>query len=150
MTTLSTTVVSTDTTVNELDFSLNSFNQQKVYTGALAYAHKIKNLLFMRPGDLPSMPDAGINIQSYRFKSMDLLLSGTLKENISNQITKYVTNISTDQIVITATKYENDYFLVIEIALYETVKIIYAVQQNKGELINFNFKIYDNEPVEIW
>lgn len=140
----------TTTTTNELDFTLNSFNQQKVYTGALAYAHKIKNLLFMRPGDLPSMPEAGIDIQAYKFQAMDKLLSGTLKETISNQITKYITSIPVEQINITATKYDGDYFLVIGIVLYEQSKVIYAIQQKKGELVNFNFKIYDNEPVDIW
>ena len=31
--------------VNEMDFCLDAFNNQKVYVGAMAYAHKIKNLL---------------------------------------------------------------------------------------------------------
>ena len=56
-----------NSTVNEMDFKLDNFENQKIYTGALAIAHKIKNLFFLRPGDMPSLPKAGINIQSYRW-----------------------------------------------------------------------------------
>lgn len=129
----------------ELDFSLDNFNEQKVYTGALALAHHIKNLLFMRPGDYPTIPEMGINIQSYRFKALDLLLSGSLKEHISRQISAYITNISVDNIQIDTSLWKGDYYLIITIVLVETeTKVIYAVQQTKGEIINFNFKLYDN------
>lgn len=137
--------------INEMDFTLDNFNEQKIYTGALAYAHKIKNLLFMRPGDFPSMPDAGINIQSYRYKGLDNLVSGELKEKISDQITKYITSIPNENIDVSVIRLNNDFFLVLKIILVETDKqIVYAIQQSKGELVNFNFKIYDNEKVEIW
>ena len=87
-------------TVNEMDFNLDAFNNQKVYVGALAYAHRIKNLLFMRPGDIPSIPEAGLNIQSIRFQDMDVLATGELKEKISTQISLYVYDITTDNIDI--------------------------------------------------
>ena len=45
----------------------------------------------MKPGDLPSLPEAGINIQGYRFKALDSLVSGVLKEKLSDQITAYIT-----------------------------------------------------------
>ena len=86
--------------VNEMDFKLNSFNEQAIYTGTLAIAHRIKNLLFMKPGDLPSLPDAGINIQGYRFKALDDLVSGVLKEKLSDQITAYITPMPVENIDI--------------------------------------------------
>ncbi len=137
--------------INEMDFRLDNFNEQKIYTGALAYAHKIKNLLFMRPGDFPSIPEAGINIQSYRYHSLDALVSGELKEKISDQITTYITSIPVENIDINVLTSNGSYFLVLKITLTQTdSQIIFAVQQNKGKLVNFNFKIYDTEKVEIW
>lgn len=138
-------------TINEMDFHLDDFNEQKIYVGALAQAHKIKNLLFMRPGDFPSLPEMGINIQSYRYHALDNILSGKLKEAISDQLTSYVTDVPVENIDISATKYNGFYFLILKITLIESDKqIIFGIQQQKGELVNFNFKVYDNEKVQIW
>lgn len=137
--------------VNEMDFTLDSFNEQKIYSGALATAHKIKNLLFMKKGDFPSIPDMGINIQGYRYQALDLLVSGRLKEDISDQISKYVTDVPIENIYIGTSSYKGEYFLILKILLTEeNNEIIYAIKQSKGEVVNFNFKIYDMEKVDIW
>ena len=102
----------------EMDFNLDSFNNQKMYKGTMAIAHRIKNLLFLKPGDLPSMPDAGINIQGYRFQSIDAILSGELKEKLSDQITKYITDIPSDNINIDLSQYNGEYYLLIRFSLY--------------------------------
>ena len=136
--------------INDMDFSLNNFNEQKIYTGAMAYAHKIKNLLFMRPGDFPSMPEMGINIQSIRYQSLDDLVAGELREKLSDQITKYIMSLPVENIEVSAMKANGDYFLILKFTLTETEQIVYAVQQSKGQLVNFNFKIYETEKVDIW
>ena len=136
--------------INEMDFSLNNFNEQKIYTRAMAYAHKIKNLLFMRPGDFPSMPEMGINIQSIRYQSLDDLVAGELREKLSDQITKYIMSLPVENIEVSAMKANGDYFLILKFTLTETEQIVYAVQQSKGQLVNFNFKIYETEKVDIW
>ena len=136
--------------INEMDFSLNNFNEQKIYTGAMAYAHKIKNLLFMRPGDFPSMPEMGINIQSIRYQSLDDLVAGELREKLSDQITKYIMSLPVENIEVSAMKANGDYFFFFLFTLTETEQIVYVVQQSKGQLVNFNFKIYETEKVDIW
>lgn len=136
--------------VNEMDFKLNNFNEQAIYTGTLAYAHRIKNLLFLRPGDIPSMPEAGLNIQGYRYKALDDLVSGALKEDIATQVSNYIVDLPIENIDISTGFWQNDYFLILKIYLYqEDSEIIYAVQQPKGEVVNFNFKIYDKEKIPI-
>ena len=137
--------------INEMDFCLDAFNNQKVYVGAMAYAHKIKNLLFMRKGDFPSDPDMGINIQSIRFKDMDALASGSLKETLSAQISAYVVDVTTDDIALSVNKYNGNYYLLITIHLEQlNSEIIYAIDDNKREVVNFNFKIYQTTNAEIW
>lgn len=137
--------------INEFDFCLDNFEDQKIYTGAMAYAHRIKNLFFMRPGDFPSLPEAGINIQSYRFKAVDDLLSGSLKEQISKQLSAYIADIPVENINISTASAKGQYYLIISIVLYQVNStIIFAIQQGNNDLVNFNFKIYDNESVEIW
>ena len=135
----------------EMDFNLDSFNNQKMYKGTMAIAHRIKNLLFLKPGDLPSMPDAGINIQGYRFQSIDAILSGELKEKLSDQITKYITDIPSDNINIDLSQYNGEYYLLIRFSLYQTNQdIIFGMAQSKNDIVNFNFKIYDSKKVDIW
>ena len=137
--------------VNEMDFRLNSFNEQTIYTGTMAIAHRIKNLLFLKPGDLPSLPEAGINIQGYRFKALDSLVSGILKEKLSDQITAYITPMPVENIDIATGFYQGDYYLLLRVYLFmDQSEIVYGIQQPKGDIVNFNFKIYDNEKVKIW
>ena len=129
-----------------MDFKLNGFNEQEIYTGTMAYAHRIKNLLFMKPGDFPSIPEMGIHIQGYRYKAMDDLLAGALKENIADQISQYIIDLPLENINISTGFYNNDYVLILEIYLYqERSEIIYAIQQPRGQVVNFNFKIYDSQ-----
>ena len=119
-----------------MDFKLNGFNEQEIYTGTLAYAHRIKNLLFMKPGDFPSIPDMGINIQGYRYKALDDLVAGALRENVADQISKYIMDLPIENIDISTGFYNNDYVLVLRIYLYqEKAEIIYAIQQPKGEVV---------------
>ena len=140
-----------NSTINEMDFSLDAFNNQKVYVGAMAYAYKIRNLLFMRPGDMPSIPEAGLNIQSIRFQDIDVLAAGDLREKLSTQITAYVFDITTDDISISVNKYNNQYYLIITISLTQlNTEIMYAVENKRRDVINFNFKVYQTENVEIW
>lgn len=140
-----------NSTVNEMDFSLDAFNNQKVYVGAMAYAHKIKNLLFMRKGDFPSDPDMGINIQSIRYKDMDTLAAGTLKENLSAQISAYVIDISSEDISISVNKYNGQYYLLIGIKLTQLqTELLYAIDNDHRDVVNFNFKVYKTANAEIW
>jgi len=137
--------------VNELDFTLDAFNQPKVYTGMIAIAHKIQNLLFMRKGDIPSIPDAGINIQSYRFKALDALLNNQLREQLSDQISAYITDMPIENIDVSVLKNNGEFYLLIRFILYqEETEILFGIQQKKGEIVNFDFKVYDNNSVEIW
>ena len=97
------------------------------------------------------MPDAGINIQGYRFQSIDAILSGELKEKLSDQITKYITDIPSDNIGIDLSQYNGEYYLLIRFSLYQTNQdIIFGMAQSKNDIVNFNFKIYDSKKVDIW
>ena len=105
----------------------------------------------MRPGDMPSIPEAGLNIQSIRFQDIDVLAAGDLREKLSTQITAYVFDITTDDISISVNKYNNQYYLIITISLTQlNTEIMYAVENKRRDVVNFNFKVYQTENVEIW
>lgn len=133
----------------ELDLSLNNFKEQKTYSGAIGKAKDIQNLLFMKPGDFPSVPDMGINISSIRYKDIDSLTSGDLREKIRSQINKYITAVPLENIVISKAKINNTYVLFIDITLYadnQALDLTYGIQQQgENNIVNFQLNITENK-----
>lgn len=133
----------------ELDLSLNNFKEQKTYSGAIGKAKDIQNLLFMKPGDFPSVPDMGINISSIRYKDIDSLTSGDLRETIRSQINKYITAVPLENIVISKAKINNTYVLFIDITLYadnQALDLTYGIQQQgENNIVNFQLNITENK-----
>lgn len=136
----------------EFDFSINSFQKQKEYTGPMAYAIRIKNLFLMKPGQFPSIPEMGLDIPSIRYQFMDTLLAGELRNKIMNQISAY-TDIQVSDVTISTMTVgdKGDVVLLIDVILTTAAKTItYAVlQKPSGTVVNFDFKIYDSETVKI-
>ena len=96
------------------------------------------------------MPEIVIHIQSIPYQALDYLVAGERREQLSDQITKYIMSLPVENIEVSAMKANGDYFLILKFTLTETEQIVYAVQQSKGQLVNFNFKIYETEKVDIW
>ena len=111
-----------DPSITELDFSLNAFRQQKVLTDDEAYARMISRLLLMRKGTYPTEPGMGINLGAYRFRDMDSILAGELKEVIMAQISAYIPGITIEDVTVSKQKYRNDFILYIDIAFTGTGK----------------------------
>lgn len=130
----------------ELDMSLNYFKEQKKYEGVMAKAQDIKNLLFLRPGDFPSIPEMGINISSIRFRNVDTLLAGDLKNIIKDQITAYIDNVPLDEVNIYLSKVHDVDVLFIDISLLsEPVTLSYAMAQKNNDIINFELNLTENK-----
>lgn len=132
----------------ELDLSLNYFKEQKTYEGVMGKAQDIKNLLFMRPGDFPSIPNMGINISSIRFEDIDILTAGELKDKIKSQISSYISNVPLDDVDISISKVKGMYVLFIDIKLFADNKYMtasYALAQKKYKIINFQLNLTENK-----
>ena len=127
----------------DLDFTLNAFRKQKVYTDAEAYGRMTRRLLFMRKGDFISDPNMGIGISSYRFRDMDHLLAGTLRDDIFTQCNTYIRGIRTEDVVISKTKYQGDFILFIDIKASVPVigKVTHALVQRNSSIIKSQLKI---------
>lgn len=118
---------------NELDFSLNGFGQQKVFTEAEAVYHQILLLLFLRPGDYPSLPEMGINIsKQVRYKNLDFLVGNELREFIVKQIREYLTHIDLDDLNIWSAKYKGEYFIVLDFKLRAEKTISVALKRRSS------------------
>lgn len=129
---------STTTILKELDFELDGFGAQKYLTEAQSAAKQILMLLFLRPGDYPSMPDLGINISNeIRYKYMDVITGGTLKEKITTQIRKYCSNVDLVDLTIYSTKYDGQYIVILDFELQAEKTISVALTHVSNSLLNF-------------
>lgn len=128
----------TSTVLKELDFDLDGFGEQKYLTEAQSAAKQILMLLFLRPGDYPSLPDLGINIsKEIRYKYMDVITGGTLKEKITTQIRKYCSNVDMKDLTIYSTKYNGQYIVILDFELQAEKTITIALTHVSNSLLNF-------------
>ena len=126
------------TVLKELDFDVDGFGEQKYLTEAQSSAKQILMLLFLRPGDFPSMPNVGIDIsRAVRYKNMDVLTGGKLKQDITEQIKTYCPDVGLQDLTIYSTQYKGEYVLILDFKLEAEKTISVALTTNSKSLINY-------------
>ena len=129
----------------ELDFKINGFGKQKVFTEAEASSRQILTLLFMRPGDYPSLPNMGINIsKELRYKNMDYITGGALKEKIERQIREYAAQVELEDLTIEPLKYKGQYYVLLHFKLRAEKTITIALTRKKKVSSLFDVKVQFN------
>jgi hypothetical protein len=90
----------------------------------------------MRKGTYPSEPNMGIDLPGYRFRDLDTILAGTLKEAMMQQISEYIPSISIEDITISKYAYQGEFILFIDVAFTSTrrTSVLFSYMQ-KGNLI---------------
>lgn len=130
--------------LGEMTFGLNSFGKQKILSEADTIAQLILNILFMRPGQMPSMPHIGINIRSYLYKFDDDLDVDALKQKISFQCSKIIPFIDTDGMVLTVVNYRGESILMIIIPILVSggsKNLIMGFRHGDDDDIIFNYQL---------
>lgn len=121
----------------ELDFCLDGFNRQKVLTEAESAYRQILILLFLRPGDYPSLPDMGINIsKEIRYKNMDHVAGGELKERIVEQIRKYAPQVDLIDLNIWTARYKGEYYVILDFELQAEKTISIAMTRKSTQILD--------------
>lgn len=103
---------------SEVDFGLNNFGKQKVLSEADSIARLLLNILFLRPGQMPSMPHIGINIRKYLYKFEDDIDTDTLKREISFQCSELLPSIDTSGMKLMVVNYRGEGVLVLLMPVY--------------------------------
>lgn len=78
----------------DFTFNMGSHGKMEEFTDSSAIVLAIRNLLLTRPGNYPSWPDMGINLEKYTFDFLDAITIAELKSEISTNIEKYLPPIS--------------------------------------------------------
>lgn len=69
----------------EIDFGINDVGKANVKDVVKSIADDILTLLVMRPGDIPSMPHLGVDIERYIYELNETIRENDLKDIIFNQ-----------------------------------------------------------------
>lgn len=97
----STTVTSI---LEELCLDIDDYNKPKVLQQMDAKTSRFLKLLYMKPGTIPSSPDMGIDITSYKFDFMNDELTIKLRTKIEEQVSQYLPELYISNIIISPYK----------------------------------------------
>lgn len=131
-----------DDTLKEVDLSLDGFGKQKLLNTGVGYGQKILNLMFLRPGDIPSQPECGLNLPKLiRWKDIDLVTGNNMKETITTQIRRYLPEIPLTEVIIYSTKYRGQPVVIFDFKLVDDITITIGTKQEAGSLITYKIQI---------
>ena len=109
---------STNTTMEsskkELTLQINSFDKPKELSDVKAWSQLILNLLYLRPGTYPSLPEMGIDIEKYQFDFLDNAVS-ELSTKIIDQQQTYLPDVPLNGVQIGTVNNGADTVLVIQL-----------------------------------
>lgn len=98
----------------ELLLSTNVFNKPTELIGKDAWARLVLNLLFMRKGTFPSMPNMGVGIQDYQYEFLDTAIN-SLNFEIEDQINTYLPDLPVSSVNVTSTEVDGQTILILVI-----------------------------------
>lgn len=132
---------------SELDFGLDNFGNQKTLSEADTIAQLLLNILFMRPGQMPSMPHIGIDIKKYLYRFEDEIDTTALKNEISSQCSTLIPYIDLSSMQLLTVNYHGEGVLMIIIPLMirgNDENLLIGLKKNKDTGgITFNYQIED-------
>lgn len=123
----------------ELGLSTNVFNKQTEYQGKTAWFQLILNLIFLRPGTYPSIPNMGVGIQDYEYEYIDDV-KDNIRNKIEEQIQLFLPDVPLASVDVNTVNYEGKTILLIVISLNDNGQIVtgaVASEVTKNKLIDF-------------
>lgn len=97
----------------EVTLEINSFDKPKELSQVEAWSQLLLNLIFMRPGTYPSMPNMGVGIENYQFEFLEDAIE-ELTTAISEQQKIYLSDIPLNGINCTQVEHNGTPVLLIQ------------------------------------
>lgn len=126
---------------NELTLDINSFDKPKELANAKAWAQLMLNLIFLKPGTYPSLPEMGVGLEGYQYEDLESAI-GELNTIISSQQKQYLPQIPVENVNVSSMDYNGQKIIVIQMAFTlktQTVSSVVAVNASYGR----NFLDFD-------
>lgn len=127
------------------------FQKSKIFNETDSLVNYILNILLMRPGNIPSMPELGVNIGQYIQPNMQKELNTEfIKGLIVSNCEDLLPYLSADEIIVTIAQddYGRDVLIIkLPLVMDESSKveqdIYYAFYRNELNELEFNFLVDD-------
>ena len=107
----------------ELGLSTNVFNKATEYQGKTAWFQLILNLIFLRPGTYPSIPNMGVGLQDYEYEYIDDV-KDNIRNKIEEQVNMFLPDVPLASVEVTSVEYEGKTILLIVISLEDNGQIV--------------------------
>ena len=107
----------------ELGLSTNVFNKATEYQGKTAWFQLILNLIFLRPGTYPSIPNMGVGLQDYEYEYIDDV-KDNIRNKIEEQVNLFLPDVPLTSVEVTSVEYEGKPILLIVISLEDNGQIV--------------------------
>ena len=107
----------------ELGLNTNVFNKSTEYQGKTAWFQLILNLIFLRPGTYPSIPNMGVGLQDYEYEYIDDV-KDNIRNKIEEQVNLFLPDVPLASVEVTSVEYEGKTILLIVISLEDNGQIV--------------------------
>lgn len=123
----------------ELGLSTNVFNKATEYQGKTAWFQLILNLIFLRPGTYPSIPNMGVGIQDYEYEFLDDV-KDNIQAAIQEQVKTFLPDIPLDSVEVSSVDYNGKIIMLIAISLIDNGEIVTGAVASEvtNKLIDFD------------
>ena len=129
----------TESKKSEPVLEINSFDKPKELSGVNAWSQMMTNLLFLKPGSYPSIPEMGIGIEDYQYEFTDTAIS-ELSAKITTQQQKYLPDIPLSDVQIIKTEHQGQPILLIQLIFNDDsgpVSSAIALNTSKRNFLDF-------------
>ena len=123
----------------EAAIEINSFDKPKELTGLAAWSQLMLNLIFLKPGTYPSMPEMGIGIENYQYDFMDDVIA-ELSAAITTQQQKYLPDVPLAGVQIGKVEQNGQPILLIQMMFndsFGSVSSAVAINTSKRNFLDF-------------
>lgn len=132
---------------SEVGFSVNNFGKVDVLPYKESVVQVLKNILFLRPGQLPSMPFIGVDITSKVNHVIDNQQLEELTESIVSQCHEILPNIDLSGITIHSFMFNNKPTILIFAPISigtESESLYMALKQDTQGRVLFNYEFSES------
>lgn len=130
---------------HELTFGIDNFGKQNMLSKSESVAQVLINLLFMRPGQMPSLPHLGINIKQYLYKFEEDIDVTVIRNHISSQCSALLPylKLSSMQVILVPDESQTILFIYIPLSslLNDETMILGIKRDHSTSEVTFNYKI---------
>lgn len=134
----------------EITFTQDIYNKPKLLGEKDTLVQTILQALFLVPGNLPSMPDVGVNIEQYLYKSVDIIDESKIASDIEYSCGRMLgeTQLSDVKFTTMETPEGPVFILSLNVTVSEEENKLLIGVQKRNEVVSFNHKFVNIKELE--